>query len=45
LLLNVRQDFNDASKEYIARHQQEVEHQDSRKQATEDCARSSEQRA
>jgi hypothetical protein len=30
-----RQDFDDVSKEYVARHQKKIQHQDSRKQAIE----------
>jgi hypothetical protein len=39
LIAERRQDFNDASKEYVAGHQKKIEHQDSSKQAIEYGAR------
>jgi len=39
LVAKRRQDFNDASKEYVARYQKKIEHQDRRKQAIEYGAR------
>ncbi|WP_245310811.1 hypothetical protein [Bradyrhizobium valentinum] len=39
LVAECRQDLNNASKEYVARYQKKIEHQDSRKQAIEYGAR------
>jgi hypothetical protein len=45
LVAERRQDFNDASKEYVARDQKKIQHEDSRKQAIEHGARPCEERA
>ena len=45
LVLELRQHFDDASKEDIARDQQKVEYQDGRKQTIEDCTGSRKERA